>query len=144
MGIFLFLKLMNFINLQDNLDFNLYETKNVLYRMGMVILFIVSNLIEGSTHLLSNKIIPSFVKFCNINNKYIISYSTVFGKIIGGLIFSLICLLDEHNTFYQKTKIYEYNIILFSSLTIIFFSFFILSYKRLRIRAISKLFYISD
>ena len=144
MCIFLFLNLLNYIKLEDNIDINLFETKNVLYRMGIVLVFIISNLIEGATHLLSNKIIPSFVKFCKINNKYIISYSTVFGKIIGGLIFSLICLFDEHNTFFQNTKVYKYNIILFSSLTIILFSLFIISYKRLRIRAISKLFFISD
>ena len=144
MCIFLFLKLMNYIQLDDNIDINLYNIKNVLYRIGIVIVFIISNSIEGATHLLSNKIIPSFVRICNINNKYLISYSTVFGKILGGLMFSIICLFDEQNTFFQETKIYEYNIILFSSLTIILFLFFIMSYKRLRIRAISKLFFISD
>ena len=73
---------------------NTYSLENLIYRSGIIIIFVISNLIEGTTHLLSYKIIPSFVKICNINNKYLISYSTVFGKILGGIIFTLLCILD--------------------------------------------------
>ena len=141
--IFLVCKIIFYQDLDINEE-NMYDKKNMLYRAGIVFLFILSSLIEGTTNLLSNKIIPSFVKICHINNRYLISYSTVFGKILGGLIFCVLCLMDDKNTIFEDTNIFAFNIWIFSCLTIILFLFFIFSYKKLRVRAISKLFYIND
>ena len=121
-----------------------YNEESFYFILGIVIIFVISNLIEGTTHLLSNKIIPSFVKICDINNRYIISYSGVFGKILGGLIFCILCLIEGKNQPFSETYIFRYNFLIFSSMTIISFIFFVLSYKKLRVRAIAKLFYISD
>ena len=128
----------------DNSGENIYNYQNVLYQTALVIIYILSNFIEGTTHLLSNKIIPTFVKICNINNRYLISTSTVFGKILGGLIFCILCLKDEDKPIFEGTNIFKYNIYIFSVLTIILFIFFVFSYNKLRVRAISKLFYIND
>ena len=141
--IFLVCKIIFYQDLDINED-NMYDSKNILYRAGIILLFILSSLVEGTTNLLSNKIIPSFVKICHINNRYLISYSTVFGKILGGLIFCVLCLMDDKNTIFEDTNIFAFNIWIFSCLTIILFLFFIFSYKKLRVRAISKLFYIND
>ena len=141
--IFLICKILFYQDLDVNEE-NIYDNKNILYRAGIIFLFLLSNLVEGTTNLLSNKIIPSFVKICHINNRYLISYSTVFGKILGGLIFCILCLMDDKNTIFEDTNIFTYNIWIFSFLTIILFIFFIFSYKKLRVRAISKLFYIND
>ena len=141
--IFLICKILFYQDLDVNEE-NVYDNKYILYRAGIIFLFFLSNLVEGTTNLLSNKIIPSFVKICHINNRYLISYSTVFGKILGGLIFCILCLMDGKNTIFEDTNIFTYNIWIFSFLTIILFIFFIFSYKKLRVRAISKLFYIND
>ena len=123
---------------------NLSNLKKSLYQVAIIIVYIISNFIEGTAHLLSNKIIPTFVKICNINNRYLMSTSTVFGKILGGLIFCILCLMDNKNMIFEETNIFKHNVSIFSSLTIILFLFFIFSYKKLRVRAISKLFYIND
>ena len=123
----------------------LYQNEgHIYYVLGIVIIFAISNLMEGTTHLLSNKIIPSFVKICNINNRYIISYSSVFGKILGGLIYCILSLIEGKNEPFFENYIFRFNFLIFSSMTIISFIFFVSSYKKLRVRAIAKLFYISD
>ena len=86
----------------------------------------------------------SFVKICNINNRYIISYSSVFGKILGGLIYCILSLIEGKNEPFFENYIFRFNFLIFSSMTIISFIFFVSSYKKLRVRAIAKLFYISD
>ena len=140
-----------------NITEEVYTLKNILYRFGIMTIFVISNLIEGTTNLLSYKIIPSFVKIFKINNKYLISYTTVIGKIIGGVIFSILCLMDNSNkndddydndnylnSPFEKTNIFKKGTYIFCGLTIISFFIFCLCYKSLRVRAISKLFYISD
>ena len=128
----------------DNTEDNINNLKNTLYRLAIIIVYILTNFIEGTAHLLSNKIIPTFVKICNINNRYLISTSTAFGKIFGGLVFCLLCLIDKENLVFEETNIFKYNVLIFSGLTTILFLFFVFSYKKLRVRAISKLFYIND
>ena len=118
--------------------------ESIYFILEFGILFVISNLMEGTTHLLSNKIIPSFVKVCYINNRYIISYSSVFGKILGGLIFCILCLIEGNNTPFKDTYIFRFNSLIFSIMTIISFIIFVSSYKKLRVRAIAKLLYISD
>ena len=127
----------------DNTEDNINNLKNTLYRLAIIIVYILTNFIEGTAHLLSNKIIPTFVKICNINNRYLISTSTAFGKIFGGLVFCLLCLIDKENLVFEETNIFKYNVLIFSGLTTILFLFFVFSYKKLRARAISKLFYIN-
>ena len=146
MILFLFCKYFFYEEL-DNSGDKINNIKNILYRSGIIVVYILSNLMEGTTNLLGNKIIPAFVKVCGINNKYINSYSTVFGKILGGLFFCLLCLTDEddkNNIIFNDTNVFKYNIIIFSSLTIILFLFFLFSYKKLYVKAIAKLIYIND
>ena len=130
-----------------------YSIGNIIYLLSILIIYILSNFIEGATHLLSCKIIPSFVKICHINNKYFLSYSTVIGKTIGGLIYSVLCLMDESfaikeididNNPFSQTYIFQKDIYIFCSITIISFLILCFCYKSLRVRAISKLFYIND
>ena len=127
-----------------------YSLKNLLYLIGNLLIFIISNLIEGTTHLLNYKIVPSFVKICNINNKFSISYSTVIGKILGGMIFFILCLLDnfsekkEAGSPFGKTYNFKIGIFIFCGFSFFSFFIFIICYKSLRVRAISKLFYIND
>ena len=126
---------------------------NISYKLSLLIIFIFSNLIEGATHLLSYKIIPSFVKICKINNKYLLSYSTVIGKTIGGLIYCVLCLIDDKfvgrkgnddNSPFSKTNVFKNSIYIFCGITIIAFFILCICYRSLRVRAISKLFYIND
>ena len=130
-----------------------YSIGNIIYLFNILIIFILSNFIEGATHLLSCKIIPSFVKICHINNKYFLSNSTVIGKTIGGLIYSVLCLMDESfdikeididNNPFSETYIFKKDIYIFCSITTISFLILCFCYKSLRVRAISKLFYIND
>jgi hypothetical protein len=127
---------------------------NISYKLSLLIIFIFSNLIEGTAHLLSYKIIPSFVKICKINNKYLLSYSTVIGKTIGGLIYCVLCLIDDKidgrkindddNSPFSKTNVFKNSVYIFSGITIIAFFILCICYRSLRVRAISKLFYIND
>ena len=133
----------------NNLNENIYSLKNLIYRFGIIIIFILCNLIEGTAHLLSDKLIPSFVKICHINNKYLISYSSVLGKILGASIFCGLCIMDNNEeekkgNFFEKTNIFKKGIYIFCGFTLISFFVFCLCYKSLRVRAISKLFYVSD
>ena len=52
------------------------------------------------------KIIQS--KFFLINNRYIISYSAVFGKILGGLIFCFLCLVRKENVQFKDTYVFDF------------------------------------
>ena len=140
--------------LYEKVDDKPYTFKNIIYQFSILVIFAISNLIEGTTNLLSYKIIPPFVKICHINNKYLISYSTVFGKIIGGLIFSVLCLMDyiheknygknwKENPF-QKTHVFKYGTYIFCVFIVFSFIIFAFCYRSLRVRAIAKLFYISE
>ena len=121
-----------------------HNENSFYFILSIILIYVISNLIEGTTHLLSNKIIPSFIKICNINNRYLISYSSVFGKILGGLIFCLLCLIQNDNTQFRDSYVFKFNNLIFSGITIILFIFFVISYKKLRVRAIAKLVYLND
>ena len=121
-----------------------HNENSFYFILSIILIYVISNLIEGTTHLLSNKIIPSFIKICNINNRYLISYSSVFGKILGGLIFCLLCLIQNDNTQFRDSYAFKFNNLIFSGITIILFFFFLISYKKLRVRAIAKLVYLND
>ena len=121
-----------------------HNEDSVYFILSIILLYVISNLIEGTTYLLSNKIIPSFVKVCHINNRYIISYSAVFGKILGGLIFCILCLIKKENVQFKDTYVFKFNNLIFTGMTIISFLSFVISYKKLRVRAIAKLVYLND
>ena len=121
-----------------------HNEDSVYFILSIILLYVISNLIEGTTYLLSNKIIPSFVKICYINNRYIISYSAVFGKILGGLIFCILCSIKKENTQFKDTYVFKFNNLIFTGMTIISFLSFVISYKKLRVRAIAKLVYLND
>ena len=69
---------------------------------------------------------------------------------MGGIIYCTLCIMDDYNHVddignpFSKTNIFKFGIIIFCGFTIISFFIFGFSYKSLRIRAITKLFYISD
>ena len=130
----------------NDLREDIYSFKSLSYRFILLIIFILSNLIEGTTNLLSYKIIPPFVKICHINNKYIISYSTVIGKILGGALYIVLFITEnrKENQIFENTNIFKQSTYIFCGFTIVSFFILCLCYRYLRVRAISKLFYISD
>ena len=81
--------------------------------------YLLNNCLEGITHLLIEKIIPSFAKFCGKNMKYLFSYFIHIGKALGGIIFFFFDLFfDKNDEKYFNIDNIEY--IFFIS--IIFFS----------------------
>ena len=100
--------------------------------------YLFNNCLEGITHLLIEKIIPSFVKFCGVNMKYLFSYSIHIGKAFGGIIFFLFYLfLYQENK--NLLKVDNFESIFFLGLTFIFLSISFIFYHSLRVRAITKL-----
>ena len=108
------------------------------YMLIIVFVFAINNLIIGLTSLFNDKIVPSFIKFCHFNVKYLISYISTLGKLLGGISFSFMMYLIE-------TKIYEpkKNLIIFvfgfDCLTLISFIVLCCNYNSLKMRALSKL-----
>ena len=148
----IFCSIMKYLSLSKYSE-DITSIANISYKLSLLIIFIFSNLIEGATHLLSYKLIPSFVKICKINNKYLLSYSTVIGKTIGGLIYCALCLMDDNlggrkgndeNSPFSKTNVFKNSVYIFCCITIIDFFILCICYRSLRVRAISKLFYIND
>ena len=85
-----------------------------------------------------------------IYNKYIISYSVVIGKILGGVIFFILCLYDKNDDddgdlkFFYEMNIVKYGMCVFCLFTVISFLILCCCFFSLRVRAISKLNYISQ
>ena len=104
------------------------------------IIYLLNNCLEGITHLLIEKIIPSFVKFCGINMKNIFSYSIHIGKAFGGIIFFLFYLfvykIKKEQKFLDKFEVY-----FFLGVTFFFFIVSFICYRSLRVRAFAKLRY---
>ena len=98
--------------------------------------FLLSNLLEGITHLLIEKIIPSFAKFGRKNMKYIFSYMIHIGKAFGGINFFLFKKLEKKVDYIES--------IFFVSMTFIFFIISLICYKSLRVRAFAKLRFSQD
>jgi hypothetical protein len=68
--------------------YKFFDPDKKIYVLGIIFAtFLLSNFLEGITHLLIEKIIPSFAKFCGNNMKYVFSYTTHIGKAFGGINF---------------------------------------------------------
>ena len=107
------------------------------------IIYLLNNSLEGITHLLIEKIIPSFVKFCGIHMKYLFSYSIHIGKAFGGIIFFFIYffLYKKENTNGKLLCLDNIESLFFISITFIFFIVSFICYRSLRVRAFAKLRY---
>ena len=108
------------------------------------ITYLLNNCLEGITHLLIEKIIPSFAKFCGTNMKYLFSYSIHIGKAFGGINFFFIYFFflnnkDKNNKFFDN-----FESIFFIGITTIFFIISFICYSSLRVRAFTKLRYYQD
>ena len=127
-----------FISLIKNLK-NIY----VIIIISFFLIYSVNNLLIGFTSLFCDRIVPSFIKFCFFNVKYLISYISTLGKLLGGISFCLMMYLMEKNNNDLKKYLIIFAII-FDSLSLL--SFFVLcaNYKSLRMRALSKLKTIQD
>ena len=117
--------------------FNYFElNKRKIFLIFIFINYFLINCLEGITHLLIEKIIPSFVKFCGINMKNLFAYSIHIGKGLGGISFFLFYLF-----FYEKINLGKFESFFFLNITFIFFFISFLCYKSLRVRAFAKLRY---
>ena len=108
--------------------------------------YLLNNCLEGITHLLIEKIIPSFAKFCGKNMKYLFSYFIHIGKAFGGIAFFFFYLFLYKN---EKKDEKYFNIdniesIFFITITFIFFIISLICYSSLRVRAFAKLRYYDD
>ncbi len=100
--------------------------------------FLLNNCLEGITHLLIEKIIPSFAKICGINMKYLFSYSIHIGKAFGGINFFFIFLFLYKE---DPKKLDNFESIFYIGITLIFFIISFIFYQSLRVRAFTKLKY---
>ena len=117
--------------------FNYFElNKRKIFLIFIFINYFLINCLEGITHLLIEKIIPSFVKFCGINMKNLFAYSIHIGKGLGGISFFLFYLF-----FYENINLGKFESFFFLNITFIFFFISFLCYKSLRVRAFAKLRY---
>ena len=121
--------------------FNYFEHSNKKYFLIIIfIIYLINNCLEGITHLLIEKIIPSFVKFCGKNMKSLFSHGIHFGKALGDFSFFLFYFI-LNNT---DKKLGKVESVFFISLTFIFFIISLVCYKSLRVRAFAKLRYFEN
>ena len=121
--------------------FNYFEKSKEKYFLSVIfVVYLINNCLEGITHLLIEKIIPSFVKFCGKNMKSLFSHSIHFGKALGDFSFFLFYFFLD-NTDYKLGKMES---VFFASLTFIFFIISFACYKSLRVRAFAKLRYFEE
>ena len=110
--------------------------------------YLLNNCLEGITHLLIEKMIPSFAKFCGKNMKYLFSYFIHIGKAFGGISFFFFYLFLYENKKEKNNEKY-FNIdniesMFFITITFIFFIISLICYSSLRVRAFAKLRYYDD
>jgi MFS family permease len=125
------------------LVFNLISPEN--QKPLIIIIFItylLNNCLEGITQLLIEKIIPSFVKFCGINMKYLFAYSIHIGKALGGILFFLFYFFKYKPN--EEKSIDKFESIFFIGVTFCFFVISFICYQSLRVRAFTKLRYYED
>ena len=108
--------------------------------IDILLIFITNNIIIGITSIFSERIVPPFVNFCFFNVKYLISYISTIGKLLGALFFSIMIFLYEKNI--EKESKYKYFKIfagIFNFLTLACLIVIIFNYNSLKMRAISKI-----
>lgn len=121
--------------------FNYFEHSDKKYFFIIIfIIYLINNCLEGITHLLIEKIIPSFVKFCGKNMKSLFSHSIHFGKAFGDFSFFLFYFFLNN----KDKKLGKIESLFFISLTFIFFIISLVCYKSLRVRAFAKLRYFEN
>ena len=130
-----------FIILVSIFLFNHFEKSDKKYFLSVIfVVYLINNFLEGITHLLIEKIIPSFVKFCGKNMKSLFSHSIHFGKALGDFSFFLFYFFLDNT----DNKLGKIEAVFFMSLTFIFFIISIACYKSLRVRAFAKLRYFEN
>ena len=102
-------------------------------------IFATNDLIIGLNSLFSDKIVPSFIKFCSFNVKYLISYISTLGKLLGGISFSIMLYLIQQNIFNNQKKTLIIFVIIYDALSLISFIVLCFNYNSLKMRALSKL-----
>ena len=121
--------------------FNFFEKSEKKYFLSVVfIVFLINNCLEGITHLLIEKIIPSFVKFCGKNMKVLFSHSIHFGKALGDFAFFLFYFFMSNS----DKKLGKIESVFFIALTLVFFIISLVCYRSLRVRAFAKLRYFEN
>lgn len=130
-----------FIILVSIFLFNHFEKSDKKYFLSVIfVVYLINNFLEGITHLLIEKIIPSFVKFCGKNMKSLFSHSIHFGKALGDFSFFLFYFFLDNT----DNKLGKIEAVFFMSLTFIFFIISFACYKSLRVRAFAKLRYFEN
>ena len=108
--------------------------------IDILLIFIINNLIIGITSIFSERIVPPFVKFCWFNVKYLISYISTIGKLLGAISFSILIFFYEKNIG-KESKSQAFNIfaVIFNFLALACLIVLIFNYNSLKMRAISKI-----
>ena len=108
--------------------------------IDILLIFITNNIIIGITSIFSERIVPPFVKFCCFNVKYLISYISTIGKLLGAISFSVMIFFYEKNI-EKESKNKYFNIFagMFNFLTLVCLIILIINYNSLKMRAISKI-----
>ena len=112
-----------------------YDEKNIWeYFIGMIWLIILSNLLEKTASSFFSKIIPNDFQVFDIKGNTIINIVSNIGRILG----AMIPILSEKYDLIQMNK---GTFIYFISLSVVTFTFMILYYDDLRIKAISRILF---
>ena len=103
--------------IKNNKSFNF----KLFFFIIVLSIFATNDLIIGLTSLFSDKIVPSFIKFCCFNVKYLISYISTLGKLLGGISFSIMLYLIEHKIINNKKKIFIIFVMSYDVLSLFWF-----------------------
>ena len=108
--------------------------------IDILLIFITNNIIIGIISIFSERIVPPFVKFCCFNVKYLISYISTIGKLLGTISFSVMIFFYEKNIQTEnKNKYFNIFAGIFNFLTLLCLIVLIFNYNSLKMRAISKI-----
>ena len=113
------------------------ELRKTLCLIGVLLIYITNCLIIGLTSLFSEKIVPPFVKFFCFNVKYLISYISTIGKLLGGISFSVMMYFIERK--YEKIKYLTIFAIIYDCLSFFCLVILFINYNSLKMKALSKL-----
>ena len=106
--------------------------------INVLMIFATNDLINGLSSLFSDKIVPSFIRICNFNARFLISYISTLGRLLGGITFWIMMYFIENNDNNQKIYLIIF-IIIYDLLSFICLICLGISYNSLKMRALSKL-----